>query len=80
MLFNKQQLPFNGASISTSLVSSVNIKEPDISNILKSLDINKSHGHNDISVRMLKLSHKSISKPLKLLSENCPWNGIFSDQ
>ena len=72
MLFNKQQLPFNGASISTSLVSSANIKEPDISNILKSLDVNKSHGHNDFSVRMLKLSHKSILKPLKLLSENCP--------
>ena len=37
--------------------------EPGISYILKSLDANKAHGHDDISISMLKLSHKSILKP-----------------
>ena len=49
----------------TLFLSSINIIETDILKILKSLDSNKAHGHNDISIRMLKLYQKSISKPLK---------------
>ena len=80
MINNHSKLPLNRDSITTSLLSSVNIKESDILNILKSLDANKAHGHDDISIRMLKLSHKSILKPLKLLFENCLRTGIFPDQ
>ena len=32
----------------TSLLSSTDIKESDILNMLKSLDANKTHGHDDI--------------------------------
>ena len=53
------------------LLSSVDIKESDILNILKSLDANKAHGHDDISIRMLKLPQTSILKLLKLIFENC---------
>ena len=42
--------------------------------------ISKAHGHDDILIRMLKLSSKSILKPLKLLFENCLRTGIFPDQ
>ena len=56
------------------------MKESDILIILKSVDVNNAHGHNDISIRMLKLSHKSILEPLKLLFENCLWTGIFPDR
>ena len=52
------------APYTTSLLSSVDIKESDILNILKSLDANKAYGHNDISIRMLKISQKSLLKPL----------------
>ena len=50
------------APYTTSLLSSVPIKESDVLNILKSLDANKVHGHDDISIRTLKLSQKSILK------------------
>ena len=59
------------APYTTSLLSSVYIKELDILNILKSVDPNKAHGHDDISITMLKLSQKSILKLLKLIFENC---------
>ena len=52
----------NRASVTTSLLSSINTKESDILNTLKSLDINKAHKYNDISIRMLKISHKLILK------------------
>ena len=80
LINNQSKLPLNRDSITTSLLSFVNIKESNILNILKSLDANKAHGHDDISIRMLKLSYKSILKPLKLLFENCLRIGIFPDQ
>ena len=35
---------------------------------------------DDISIRMLKLSQKSILKPLKLIFENCLRTRLFPDQ
>ena len=70
LINNNSKLPLNRASFTTSILSSINIKESDILNTLKSLDVNKVHGYDDISIRILKLSHKSILKPLKRLSEN----------
>lgn len=61
---NSSKLPMDQAPYTTSLLSSVDIKESDIFNILKSLDANKAYGHNDISIRMLKISQKSLLKPL----------------
>ena len=68
------------APYTTSLLSSVHIKESNILNILKFLDDNKAHGHDDISIRMLKLSQKSVLKPLKLIFENCLRTRLFPDQ
>ena len=61
---NSSKLPMDQAPYAASLLSSVDIKESDILNILKSLDANKAHGHNDISIRMLKKSQKSLLKRL----------------
>ena len=80
LINNHSKLPLNRDSITTSLLSSVSIKESDILSILKSLDANRAHGHDDISIRMLQLSNKSILKPLKLLFENCLRTGIFPEQ
>ena len=68
---SSSELLLNRVSIATSLLSTLNINESDILGILKSLDVKKFHGHDDTSIRMLDLSHKSILKPLKILFENC---------
>ena len=68
------------ASITATLLSSINIKELDILNVLKSLDVYKAHRHDDFSIWMLNLCHKSILKPFKLLLENYLRTEIFSDQ
>ena len=47
--------------------------------ILRALEINKAHGHDEISVRMLKLSVKSIVKPLSILFQNCIDTRTFPD-
>ena len=45
---NSSKLPTDQAPYTTSLLSSIDIKESDILNILKSLDANKAYGHDDI--------------------------------
>ena len=39
----------------------------DIPKILENLDVNKAHGHDKISIRMLQLCGNSICKPLELI-------------
>ena len=77
---NSSKLPTDQTPYTASLLSSIDIKDSDILNILKSLDASKAHGHDDISIRMLKLSQKSILKPLKLIFENCLRTRLFPDQ
>ena len=47
--------------------------------IIQSLDTNKAHGYNDISVRILKLSSPSIIKLLSIKFQNFLKFSIFPD-
>ena len=49
----------------------------DIYKIIKNLDPNKAHGHDMISIRMIKLCSISICKPLEILFQNCLLSGKF---
>ena len=51
----------------SSLESCVDV----IVKIIRSLDQNEAHGHNEISIRMIKLCASSILKPLHLIFSNC---------
>ena len=50
-------------------LSSLNINDDDIFATIKNLNPNKSHGWDNILVRMIKLCGKSIVYPLKLIFE-----------
>ena len=47
-------------------LSSVKFESKDISNI-RSLDISKAHGHDNISIRMLKKCDSAIVEPLTII-------------
>ena len=49
----------------------------DIVTIIRSLDPNKAHGYDMISIRMLKICDKSICKPLELIFQSCIKHGKF---
>ena len=50
-------------------LSTLNIRDDDTFAIIKNLNPNKSHGWDNISIRMIKLCGKSIVYPLKLTFE-----------
>ena len=47
--------------------------------IIQSLDANKAHGYDSISIRMLNLSSPSITKLLFVIFQNCLKSSIFTD-
>ena len=51
--------------------------EDDIAKIIQNLDPNKAHGHDQISIRELKISGKTICKPLEYIYCDCLSTGIF---
>ena len=58
-------------------LSTVRFSENDILKVIRKLDPNKAHGHDKISIRMLKLSNKAICKPLHMIFTSCLDTGFF---
>ena len=52
-------------------LSTFEICSGDIVKIIRSMDPNKAHGHDERSIRMIKICAFSISKPLAILFRNC---------
>ena len=63
----------------TSLISDFPISDEKILNIIRSLNPNKAHGWDEISVRMIKLSDAALVIPLKIIFKNCLRRGVFPE-
>ena len=59
--------------------SSLEIIASDIGKIIKAPKVNKAHGQDEISIRMLKLCESAITKPLDLIFKNCLVSNTFPD-
>ena len=60
-------------------LSSLEIIASDIGKIIKALKVKKAHGHDEISIRMLKLCESAITEPLYLIFKNCLSSNTFPD-
>ena len=68
---NNSSIPENKSFETEESFSTFEICSGDIVKIIRSLDLNKAHEHNKISIRMIKICASSISKPLTILFRNC---------
>ena len=59
---------------------SVEFSTNDILNIIRNLNPNKAHGHNVISIQMLKICDEQVCKPLGIIFRSCLENGKFSSE
>ena len=81
-IFNKffadQSQPLNNASdpqtnqifLTKSRLVALDFNEGELLQIIRALNINKAHSHDDISIRMIKICDKSLLKPLIVLFRN----------
>ena len=61
-------------------LSTINFSTDDILKIIRNLDSNKAHGHDMISIRMIKICDTSICRPLKLIFQACLESGKFPNE
>ena len=73
-----------GSSLPTQLlrrinesINTINFNENDILNVIRMLDSSKLHGHDQISIGMVQICDKAISKPFRLIFSSCIESGIF---
>ena len=52
------------------MIESFHVTENDILAIIKTLDPNKAHGCNNISIKMIKICSQSLILPLKIIFEH----------
>ena len=54
-LNNNSKLPENQTYVTNTKLTSVKFEDAEIINIIRSLNVSKAHGHDDISIRMLQI-------------------------
>ena len=63
-------LPTNQMLLTQARLGSLDFNDGEILKIIRTLNVSKPHGYDDISVRMIKICDKSLLKPLIILFEN----------
>ena len=77
---NDSSLPNKPTIETVTRLSDINIDTDTIIKLIRSLDPNKAHGCDGISIRMLKLCATSISKPLHILFNNSVISKCFPNE
>ena len=78
-LNNSSVLPVNQMFLTQSRLNFINFNEDEILKVIRALSIHKAHGHDDISIRMIKICDKSLLKPLIILFENSIKSSCYPD-
>ena len=69
LLSNNSALPTDLPQRTNKYLDSIHFSSNDI--IISRLDPNKAHGHDMLSIRMIKLCGNSICKPLSINFNDC---------
>ena len=77
LLSNNSVLPTNLPQLTNKCLDSIHFSSSDIAKIISHLDPNKAHGHDMLSIRMIKLCGNSICKPLSIIFNDCLNKGKF---
>ena len=77
IIANKSVLPSRLTLLTENSLANCHFSKKDNLQIIRNLESNKAHGHDMISIRMLKLCGDSICKPLELIFKTCLRNGRF---
>ena len=77
LIQNASTLPLDREILTPNFLNSIDFSTENIRDIIKALDPNKAHGHDKISVRMLKICGDSLCKPLEMIFKDCLTQGTF---
>ena len=78
-LNNGSVLPSNQEFLTQERLYSIDLSNDEILKLIRSLNVHKAHGHDDISIRMKKICDKSLVKPLIILFQNSMTSTRYPD-
>ena len=71
LLKTESQIPTQLFLHTSTCLSTIRFSQNGILKVIRKLDPSKAHGHNKVSIRMLKLSDKATCKPLHMIFTSC---------
>ena len=77
---NNSKIPSVVTKKTCQSLSPVAFSTYDVLKIIRNLNPKIAHGHNMISIRILKICDESICKPLGITFRSCLQNGKFSSE
>ena len=77
LISNNSSLPSHINYTTEKHLSTVALSVEAIGKIIQNLDFNKAHGHDNISIRILKICGDSIYKPLEIIFRQALLTGVF---
>ena len=80
LISNSRKLPSHIKYLTDNRLSFLNFSHDKIAKVIQKLDPNKAHGHDNISIRMVKVCGPSIYKPLEIIFNQCLETGVFPSE
>ena len=80
LISNSSKLPSHIKYLTDNCLSFVSFSHDKIAKVIQNLDPNKAHGHDNISIRMVKVCGPSIYKPLEIIFNQCLETGVFPSE
>ena len=80
LISNSSKLPSHIKYLTDNRLSLASFSHDKIAKVIQNLDPNKAHGHDNISIRMVKVCGPSIYKPLEIIFNQCLETGVFPSE
>ena len=80
LLANHSELPTSLSLWTDKRLSCVTFSGEDIEKIIQGLDHSKAHGHDNVSIRILKICGDVICKPLEMIYSQALTSGSFPSE
>ena len=69
-LANDSKLPENWVYLTNSRINSVPFSDSLVINITRNFNVNKALDHDDFSIRIIKMCHEFLARPLSIIFRN----------
>ena len=80
LIRNDSELPTSLTFYTNNRLSTVSFSHEDVGKIIQNLNPNKAHGHDNISIRMLKICDSTIYRPLEIIFKEALSTGLFPSE
>ena len=78
LLVNGSKQPENQVYLTNSRINSVPFSDDLVINVIRCLNVNKAHGRDDISIRMIKMCDESLLKQISIIFRNSLKSSIYA--